>query len=377
RAVGAGRVNALNAVKAKVTIDAGPNATLSFGMIYGDASATLTRTRTFVVKNNGTTTANYKFAVGAAAGFTIPSGVTVRLYSGSTLLSSSTSVSVAAGRSKTLTVRLTATAAAQKRFDPAYYNDGSDGDGSILGGMLNVVVTGTASGRPSLRLPVIAVLRHSERFSFGITDSSSPYDVEVNVLTGNQDFQSSTGVGEPISLWPYAWLARDGRERIGNGADIKNIAVGASQIPADWETTGLGAFEIVVTTWEPFANAALHEWVFDLDADGNGVADQVVVVADHGAVTAGSPSGELGCFFVDTLGWAGTAGALYDLTDGDCFAYADPMSSVLYLQLGQAYFWDSTEGAKFQVTTYNGAGWDSDNSGGTYLRVNFDDVVNG
>ena len=377
RAVGAGRVNALNAVKAKVTIDAGPNATLSFGMIYGDASATLTRTRTFVVKNNGTTTASYKFAVGAAAGFTIPSGVTVRLYSGSTLLSNSTSVSVAAGRSKTLTVRLTATVAAQKRFDPAYYNDGGDGDGSILGGMLNVVVTGTASGRPSLRLPVIAVLRHSERFSFGITDSSSPYDVEVNVLTGNQDFQSSTGVGEPISLWPYAWLARDGRERIGNGADIKNIAIGAIQIPADWETTGLGAFEIVVTTWEPFANAALHEWVFDLDADGNGVADQVVVVADHGAVTTGYPSGELGCFFVDTLGWAGTAGALYDLTDSDCFAYADPMSTVLYLQLEQGYFWDSTDGAKFQVTTYNGAGWDSDNSGGTYLRVNFDDVVNG
>lgn len=133
----------------------------------------------------------------------------------------------------------------------------------------------------------------------------------------------------------------------------------------------------MVTTWEPFANAALHEWVFDLDADGNGVADQVVVVADHGAVTAGSPSGELGCFFVDTLAWAGTAGALYDLSDSDCYAYADPMSTVLYLQLEQGYFWDSTEGAKFQVTTYNGAGWDSDNSGGIYLRVNFDDVVNG
>jgi len=377
RAVGAGRVNALNAVKAKVTIDAGPNATLSFGMVYGDSSATLTRTKTFVVKNNGTTTAGYKFAAAAAAGFTIPSGVTMTLYSGSLLLKSTTVVYVSPGRSKTLTVRLTATADAQKRFDPGYYNDGADGDGSVLGGMLNVVVTGTATGKPSLRLPVIAILRHTERFSFGITDSAAPYDIDIDVLTGTQDAQTSAGAPfGAIDMWPYAWLARDGRERIGNGADIKNIAVGAYDIPVDWATTGSsnGVFEIVITTWESFSNSALHEWVVELDANNDGAADQVIVVADSGAMS-GYPTGTLGCFYLDALGWSGTAGAFYALEAADCYVYTEPISSVVYFSLKQSYFWDTIDGAKFRVSTYNGGGWDSDSSGSSWLYVKFDELV--
>ncbi|MEO0063838.1 MAG: hypothetical protein RLZZ377_262 [Chloroflexota bacterium] len=376
RAVGAGRVNALNAVKAKVTIDAGPNATLSFGMVYADASATLTRTKTFVVKNNGTTTAGYKFSAAAAAGFTIPSGVTVKLYSGSTLLTNSAVVSVAPGRSKTLTVRLTALISAQKRFDPGYYNDGADGDGSSLGGMLNVVITGTASGKPSLRLPVIAILRHTERFSFGITDSTAPYDVEVNVLTGTQDAETSAGAAvAAIDLWPYAWLARDGRERIGNGADIKNIAVGAYDIGADWATTGNGVFEIVITTWESFSNSALHQWIVELDANNDGAIDQQVIVVDSGAMLSGYPTGTLGCFYSDALAWNGVAGAIYELAAADCYLYAEPISSVMYISLKQGYFRETLDGAKFRIATYNGGGWDSDSSGSSLLYVKFDELI--
>ena len=378
RAVGAGRVNALNAVKAKVTIDAGPNATLSFGMVYGDSSATLTRTKTFVVTNSGTTTAGYKFAAAAAAGFTIPSGITVKLYSGSSLLTSTSVVSVAPGRSKTLTVRLTATADAQKRFDPGYYNDGADGDGSVLGGMLNVVVTGTATGKPTLRLPVIAILRHAERFSFGITDSAAPYDIEINVLSGTQDAQTSAGAPvAAIDLWQYAWIARDGRERIGNGADIKNIAVGAYEIPANWATTGSGdgIFEIVITTWESFANSALHEWVVELDANNDGAADQIIVVTDKGRITTGSPTGTLGCLYIDTLGLGGVAGTSFELPGSDCFVYAEPISSVMYISLKQGYFWSTIDGAKFRVSTSNGGGWDSDSSGSNWLYVKFDELV--
>ncbi|MCX5978316.1 MAG: S8 family serine peptidase [Chloroflexi bacterium] len=147
RSVGAGRVNALNAVKAKVTIDAGPNATMSFGMVYGDAAATLTKSQTFIVKNNGTTTANYKFAVAAATGFTIPSGVTVKIYNGSSLVKNTTIISLGAGKSKTLTVKLVATVAAQRNFE-------TWGNKS-----LNVIITGTSSGKPSLRLPVFAMFQ--------------------------------------------------------------------------------------------------------------------------------------------------------------------------------------------------------------------------
>jgi minor extracellular serine protease Vpr len=378
RTVGAGRVNALNAVKAKVTIDAGPNATLSFGMVYGDSSATLTRTKTFVVKNSGTTTVGYKFTAGAAAGFTIPSGVTVSLYSGSVLLKSTTVVYLSPGQSKTLSVRLTATVDAQRSFDPGYYNDGADGDGTVLGGMLNVIVSGTSAGKPTLRLPVIAILRHTERFSFGITDSTAPYDIEVNVLTGTQDAKTSAGAPfGNVDLWPYAWLARDGRERIGNGADIKNIGAGAYWMPEDWATTGSsnGIFEIVITTWESFSNGALHEWVVELDANNDGSSDQVIVVADSGALAAGYPSGVLGCLYIDTLGWNGDPGAMYQLEEADCFVYAEPISSVMYISLKQGYFWDTIDGAKFRVSTYNGGGWDSDSSGSSWLYVKFDELV--
>lgn len=366
RAVGAGRVNALNAVKAKVTIDAGPNATLSFGMVYGDSSATLTRTKTFIVKNSGTTTAGYRFTAGAAAGFTIPAGVTVRIYSGSLLLKSTTVVYVSPGRSRTLTVRLTATAEAQRRFDPGYTND-----------MLNVIVSGTSTGRPPLRLPIIAMLRHSERFSFA-TSGGAPYNYTGTILTGTQDAKTSAGAAiNPMSIFPYVWLARDGRERIGNGADIKNIGVSAYQIPFDWDSTGSGNgfFEIAITTWESFSNAALHEWVIELDANDDGLADQVLIVGDSGALTTGSPSGTLGCFYVDALGWAGSAGALYELDNSSCEPYAGPVSSMLSVSLKQAYFWGSVDGAKFRVTTYNGGGWDSDSSGNSWLYVDFDNVV--
>lgn len=378
RVVGAGRVNALNAVKAKVTIDAGPNATLSFGMVYGDSSATLTRTKTFVMRNSGTTTAGYKFAAAAAAGFTIPAGVRVQLFSGSLLLKSSTVVYVSPGRSKTLTVRLTATADAQRKFDPGYYNDGVDGDGTALGGMLNVVVSGTSTGRPSLRLPIIAIMRHTERFSFAVTNSAAPFDYEGTVLTGTQDAKTVAGAPfGPITIWPYLWLARDGRERIGNGADFKSIGVGAFDIPSDWASTGSGSgyFEIVITTWESFSNSALHEWVVELDANDDGEADQVLIVTDRGAVSTGSPSGTLGCFYVDTLGWNGVAGALYELEGGQCYSYAEPVSSVVYVALQQGYFWDTVAGAKFRVKSYNGGGWDSDSSGDSWLYVEFDDIV--
>lgn len=366
RVVGAGRVNALNAVKAKVTLDAGPNATLSFGMVYGDSSATLTRTKTFIVKNSGTTTAGYRFTAGAAAGFTIPAGVTVRIYSGSLLLKSTTVVYVSPGRSKTLTVRLTATAEAQRRFDPGYTND-----------MLNVIVSGTSTGRPSLRLPIIAMLRHSERFSFA-TSGGAPHNYTGTILTGTQDAKTSAGAAiDPMPILPYVWLARDGRERIGNGADIKNIGVNAYQIPSDWASTGSGNgfFEIAITTWESFSNAALHQWVVELDANDDGLADQVLVVGDSGALTTGSPSGTLGCLYVDTLGWNGMVGATYELDSSACEPYAGPVSSTLIVALAQGYFWDTVGGAQFRVSTYNGGGWDSDSSGDSWLYVEFDNVV--
>ena len=367
RSVGAGRVNALNAVKAKVTIDAGPNATMSFGMVYGDAAATLTKSQTFVVKNNGTTTASYKFAAAAAAGFTIPSGVTVKIYNGSALVKSTTAISLGAGKSKTLTVKLAATVAAQRNFS-------AFGESS-----LNAIITATSSGKPSLRLPVFAVFQHVEKFTFSASGGGSPYSIEWDFTTGGQDAYQTDGTAVTRFLYPYIWLARDGRERIGNGADIKNIGISTNAFPAEnWHVNGEGNFEMVITSWDLMSNPALNEWDIELDTDNDGVGDQVIVLADTGLVNTGYADGTLGCFFIDNQGWGPTTGAIYDLKDeGDCETYVDPVTSVVWFSIHQYWLWDVQDGPKFKVTSYNGGGWDSDSSGGDWLYVDLDQVANG
>jgi len=366
RAVGAGRVNALNAVKAKVTIDAGPNATMSFGMVYGDAAASLTKSQTFVVKNNGTATASYKFAAAAATGFTIPSGVTVKIYNGSALVKSTTAISLGAGKSKTLTVKLVATAAAQRNFS-------TSGES-----MLNAIITGTSSGKPSLRLPVFAMFQHVEKFTFGAEGNASPYVGTYTVTTGVQDAYQTDGTAVTRSVYPYVWLARDGRERIGNGADIKDIGVNANNIPLAWQPGG-GKFEMLITSWDLMSNPALNEWDIELDTDSNGVGDSVIVLADTGLVNTGYADGTLGCFYVNNMGWNGDpAGTIYDLVDyGECETYVNPVTSVVWFSINSGWLWDSNDGPKFNVTSYNGGGWDSDSSGSDWLYVDLDQVASG
>ena len=366
RSVGAGRVNALNAVKAKVTIDAGPNATMSFGMVYGDAAATLTKSQKFIVKNNGTTTASYKFAVAAAAGFTIPSGVTLQIKYNTTQMTAGKSLNLGRGASATMTVILTATVAAQRNFS-------TSGESS-----LNAIVTATSSGKPSLRLPVFAMFQHVEKFTFGALPGTSPYTYSYALTTGSQDAHQTNGASISRSIYPYVWLARDGRERIGNGADIKNIGVNAQDIPVGWSTAvEAGQFEMAITSWDLMSNPALNEWDIELDTDDDGVGDQVIVLADTGLVKTGYADGTLGCFFVDTLDWLdGGAGAIHDFVDyGECETHVNPVTSVVWFSINSGWLWGDNEGPNFRVTSYNGGGWDSDSSGSDWLYVDLDQVA--
>jgi hypothetical protein len=371
RSVGAGRVNALNAVKAKVTIDAGPNATMSFGMVYGDASAVITKSQTFKLTNSGTSSVTYKFTAASAAGYTLPYGVTIKVYEGSTLLTSSRGVTVAKGKTKTLTVKLSATVAGQKRFW-AQWDSPDEGPETGVGGGINVVITGTASGKPSLRLPVIAFLRHVERFSF-VERWDGDHNLDGAITTGANDAQQLNGDPRDVGVYAFSWAARDGRERIGSGADIKNVGFNA-QIGEDW-VTGTGKLTLMITSWDQIWNAALNEYDINLDTNLDGVDDQVVVLADNGSVTTGYADGTVGCFFVDTLNWSGDgAGALYPLGE-DCEVYAPPGSSVVQVRLAAIMLWDNTHGVSFNVTSYNGGGWDSDQT--EQVKISFDDIATG
>jgi hypothetical protein len=370
RSVGAGRVNALSAVAAKVTIDAGPNATMSFGMVYGDAARTLTQSQTFIVKNNSKSSATYRFAAAAAAGFTLSTGISLTIYDGSRVVTSSTAVTLSAGKSKTLTVKLGATVGAQQNFVTAASSS------------LNAIITGTSSGKPSLRLPVFAMFQHVEKFTFGAVPGSSPYAFSYALTTGVQDANRANGTSKSLDIYPFVWLARDGRERIGNGADIKNIGVNARDIldgsgGTNWYDSGAGSFEMVITSWDQMSNPALNEWDIELDTNDDGVGDQVIVLADEGLVTTGYADGTLGCFYVDTNNWlTAGAGQLYDFSaTGECQTYVNPVTSVVWFSINQWSLWGSNEGPKFRVASYNGGGWDSDSSGRGWLYVDLDQVA--
>jgi len=222
------------------------------------------------------------------------------------------------------------------------------------------------------------MFQHVEKFTFGALPGTSPYTYSYALTTGSQDAHQTNGTSISRSIYPYVWLARDGRERIGNGADIKNIGVNAQDIPVGWSTAmEAGQFEMAITSWDLMSNPALNEWDIELDTDDDGVGDQVIVLADTGLVNTGYADGTLGCFFVDTLDWLeGGAGAIYDFVDyGECETYVNPVTSVVWFSINQFWLWDVVDGPSFRVTSYNGGGWDSDSSGSDWLYVDLDQVA--
>ncbi len=367
RLVGAGRVNARAAVLSKVTIDAGPNATLSFGMVYGTASTGIARSLTFKVSNRGASAVTYKFVVGAAAGFSLPYGVAIRVYEGTALLSSSRGVYLTAGRTKTLTVRLTASIYGQRRF-PRQMAATTTG----LSGGIDFVITASATGRPTLRVPGLAYLRHVEQFAVTESRSGGKSTITSRITTGVNDVQSSGGVPQSILLSPYVWLLQDPREGSGNGSDIKNIGFNA-KIGRDWASSQNGFVQFLITSWDRSWNAAMNEYQIVLDADLNGIDDQVLVITDKGSLQGGRPNGVIGCFFVDQLNWLnGGGGEIYELEASDCSVNAPLGSSALSVQVNQDYLYESTnvKGVSFSVATFDGRGNGEDSTSRIFVSFN-------
>jgi hypothetical protein len=223
------------------------------------------------------------------------------------------------------------------------------------------------------------MFQHVEKFTFGALAGTSPYTYSYALTTGAQDAHQTNGASISRSVYPYVWLARDGREQIGNGADIKNIGVNAKDIPLGWSGEGTedGTFEMAITSWDLMSNPALNEWDIELDTDDDGVGDQVIVLADTGLVNTGYADGTLGCFYVDTLDWMEEgAGEIYDFVDyGECETYVNPVTSVVWFSINSGWLWGTNEGPAFRVTSYNGGGWDSDSSGSDWLYVDLDQVA--
>ena len=365
RSVGAGRINAQRAIKAAVTIKAGPNATLSFGWIKGDAQGTLTKTLSFVLTNRTAKTTTSMLRVGAAEGFDLPSGVTLAIYNGTERLKSSTKISLAKGKSVTLTVKLTASVAAQNAFQGLTNEDEGDTADWALGGTLNALVHVDTPNKPSLRLPVFAVLRHTEAFTFESTLTEFGPAISYTSTTGMANANTT--------IEAYTWIGHDGRERIANGADLRDLGFNA-WVASDWSSfpDDMGAMDLLLTSYTPSWNQALNEYDIEFDLDFDGSADVVIVIGDYGYLFSGYADGTLGCLYVDYFDWMenSTPGEIYDGgAEGICSASADPGSSALRVHLDNLYYFvNDDEGVgipeiPFAITSYNGGGWDYDQFG--------------
>ncbi|MEY4666553.1 MAG: hypothetical protein RIQ87_333, partial [Chloroflexota bacterium] len=365
RSVGAGRINAQRAIKAAVTIKAGPNATLSFGWIKGDAQGTLTKTLSFVLTNRTAKTTTSMLRVGAAEGFNLPSGVTLAIYNGTERLKSSTKISLAKGKSVTLTVKLTASVAAQNAFQGLTNEDEGDTADWALGGTLNALVHVDTPNKPSLRLPVFAVLRHTEAFTFESTLTEFGPAISYTSTTGTANANTT--------IEAYTWIGHDGRERIANGADLRDLGFNA-WVASDWSSfpDDMGAMDLLLTSYTPSWNQALNEYDIEFDLDFDGSADVIIVIGDYGYLFSGYADGTLGCLYVDYFDWMenSTPGEIYDGgAEGICSASADPGSSALRVHLDNLYYFvNDDEGVgipeiPFAITSYNGGGWDYDQFG--------------
>jgi minor extracellular serine protease Vpr len=110
------------------------------------------------------------------------------------------------------------------------------------------------------------------------------------VISGNADF--------------YAWGIADANEA---GLGSNNIrAVGVQSFPGD------GVFAFGLNTWNRWSNAAADEFDIFVDVDGDNTPDYVVVAADFGLVTTGSPDGRVGVFVFDLSTGDGTVDFLAD-----------------------------------------------------------------
>ncbi len=380
RSVGAGRINAQNAVAAAVTIKAGPNATLSFGWVKGDAQGTLIKTLSFVMTNRTMKTTKSTLRVGAAEGFDLPSGVTLAIYNGTKRLKSSTKISLAKGKSVTLTVTLTASVAAQNAFQGLTNEDEGDTADWALGGTLNALVHVDTPKKPSLRLPVFAVLRHTEAFTFEPTLTEFGPGISYTSTTGTASANTTVEA--------YTWIGHDSRERIANGADLRDLGFNA-WVASDWSmfSHDMGALDLLLTSYTPSWNQALNEYDIEFDLNQDGSTDVSIVIGDYGYLFSGYADGTLGCLYVDYFGWVNNQlpGGTYDGgAEGICSASADPGSSALRVHLDDLYYFVNDDGnfggipeIPFTITSYNGGGWDYDQFGsmGNPFVINVESIT--
>jgi subtilisin family serine protease len=237
------------------------NGNLSFGV--EELKGTFSRTKEVVLKNKGSSAATY--SVAAVRPTAVPHSVGF----------SATSVTVPANGSAAVAVTLTV---------PANTAGSSAGFREVAG----LVEFTPQGGGAVLRVPYYLVTRPQADVStrIGRLAGNNPSTTATvtnknGVVAGSADF--------------YAWGLSDHNTRDKSSADVRAVGVQAFPFSA---TQQLIVF--AVNSYHRWSNAATNEFDIEVDVDGDGKADYVVVGVDLGAVTAGTFNGQMAAFVFST-----------------------------------------------------------------------------
>jgi subtilisin family serine protease len=257
-----------------------PTASLNFG--FAELGADYSGTRTLTVRNHG----------GADVTLTLDSEPSPQSRPASIALGA-TSVTVPAGGQATVDVTLNVAAATV---------GGTFATNQFAFREVSGTVTLT-SGERLLRVPYLLVPR-------ALSNAEASLDGPLTA-SGVDRHQSATVTNEGGTLTTaadvFAWGLEDPDDLDegalgGGGYDVR--AVGAQSFDAE-EALGDRAYRgdrllvFAVNNWSRWSTAAVNEWDINVDSNGDGSADHVVVAFDSGAIRTGTSNGLLEVFFVD------------------------------------------------------------------------------
>ena len=253
-------------------------ASLNFG--FAEFRDSFRRTKEISLRNRGSSDAIFKVAQAAASG----SPHTVSL--------SRTSVRVPAHGETEVSVTLNV---------PAATAGGSDAFQEVAGLVEITPASASDNGGVALRVPYYLVPRALSDVStfIGRLRGTNPSTIATVTnkrggISGDADF--------------YAWGILD-RKSSGDDSDSEGDDGDENHASNDVRAIGVQSFPnpsaadptrqllvFAVNTYHRWSNASTNEFDISVDVDGDGKDDYIIVGADLGLVTAGSPNGVMGSF---------------------------------------------------------------------------------
>ncbi len=250
-------------------------ATLSFG--FDELDANYSGTKTLTVRNHGESAATLQLG-------STPSPQSV---AGTSVGFSAASVNVPAGGSATVDVTLNVPANVGTS-SPVFGNPFQFKEASG-----NVTLT---SGDTVLRVPYLLVPRSLSDIETKLDKKLNPAARNIQatvtnddgVLTSSADFYT-WGLSDPDDMDESA-LGGSGYDV--RAAGVQSFAFGSTATPDDQ------LLVFAINNWDRWSTASVNEWDINVDTNGDGAPDFVIIAVDSGAIRAGSFNGLLEVFYL-------------------------------------------------------------------------------